>query len=226
MEKGLDNNGAKQAGPEARLECQNEGLAAHPVMGKIQLVGNELTIGRGDSNNISLKADGVSRAHARLYAGDGGWGVEDLDSTNGILINGNRVKKGWLKPGDTLLIGTVTYKYLTLEQESPPPASTEEAVEDPFEKTVIMRPTVKQQVTAGAGQPKPQPTKPTPAPVQKRATPTPVSKPAASPAPRAGATAAPRKPAPRPRQKPAVSHGHWWIMIVGVALVIGFVFLL
>ncbi len=221
MEKHLNGSDESPSGPaglRARLECQNEALAAHPVLGKIELAGAELTIGRGEANNIALKADGVSRIHARLYAGDGGWGVEDLGSTNGVLVNGNRVDKALLKPGDTLLIGTVTYKYLTLEQQAPASADLDEDdEEDAFEKTVIMRPTVKQQITAQAGQqkPAPQPAKaappPPPPPAPKAATP-----------PRAKTTSTAKRPAP----KSATSNSHWWIMILGVALVIAFLFLL
>ncbi len=226
MENGINDSNtpatpadAAQAGSGARLECQNEGLAAHPVLGKIQLAGSELTIGRGDSNAITLKADGVSRAHARLYAGDGGWGIEDLNSTNGVLVNGSRVKKSWLKSGDTVLIGTVTYKYLTSAQQPPSSASPAESEEDPFEKTVIMRPTIKQQVTAQAG--RQQAAAPPQVPHAKATAPTPTPKPVVKP--RAGTTPA-RKPAPRP--KPTESRGHLWMMIIGVALVLGFLFLL
>ena len=49
-----------------------------------------LTIGRDGDNDIVLGVGRVSRHHARIYADDDGLWVEDLGSTNGTLLNGER----------------------------------------------------------------------------------------------------------------------------------------
>jgi len=39
------------------------------------------------------------------------WGVEDLESTNGIRVNKTKVQQTWLKPGDAVVIGKVPYRF-------------------------------------------------------------------------------------------------------------------
>jgi len=50
-----------------------------------------IEIGRGDRCAIRLQDTYVSQVHARLYAKDGAWYVEDQGSTNGTLLNDRRV---------------------------------------------------------------------------------------------------------------------------------------
>ena len=53
----------------------------------------EITIGREIGNTIApLAADGLSRRHARIFAKDGKWFVEDLGSTNGSFRLGQKVE--------------------------------------------------------------------------------------------------------------------------------------
>jgi pSer/pThr/pTyr-binding forkhead associated (FHA) protein len=48
----------------------------------------------------------VSRRHARLNFRDGSWVLQDLDSTNGTLVNNTRIVRCRLLPGDHLVIGS------------------------------------------------------------------------------------------------------------------------
>ena len=48
----------------------------------------------------------VSRRHARLSFRDGHWVLRDLDSTNGTRVNGQRVIRCRLEPGDRLRLGS------------------------------------------------------------------------------------------------------------------------
>ena len=68
-----------------------------------------LTLGRGDDAAIRLEHATVSRQHARLIPGpDGVWTIEDLRSSNGVRLNGVRLKGTEpLKPGDRLAFGDV-----------------------------------------------------------------------------------------------------------------------
>jgi ABC transport system ATP-binding/permease protein len=65
------------------------------------------TIGRTTSADFILDAALVSRLHCRLTADTDTLTVEDLDSTNGIQINGERATKATLKTGDILTVGRV-----------------------------------------------------------------------------------------------------------------------
>lgn len=72
-----------------------------------QLGNTELTIGSDEGNDIYLNAmsNTVSRNHATLSKRDGVWVLNDLDSTNGLYINGQRTDEIRVSPGDVVTIG-------------------------------------------------------------------------------------------------------------------------
>jgi len=71
------------------------------------LPGNIRTIGRSAGAQFIVDAALVSRLHCRLSAGATELQVDDLDSTNGTFVNGQRVKRSSLKEGDRLGVGRV-----------------------------------------------------------------------------------------------------------------------
>lgn len=64
------------------------------------------TIGRDIDNMIQLVHEAVSKHHAVIVHNGDAWHIEDLDSTNGVLVNGTRVVRAELKEGDTVKIGS------------------------------------------------------------------------------------------------------------------------
>jgi len=90
------------------LEVNGELL---PVGGgdPIPLVRDILTIGRRESCDICLRFPNVSSQHCELAFHDGYWYVRDLGSTNGIKVNGSRVQKKVLHPGDEITIAKRRY---------------------------------------------------------------------------------------------------------------------
>jgi pSer/pThr/pTyr-binding forkhead associated (FHA) protein len=73
------------------------------------------TIGRDMSNSILLSDASISRNHARVRFWQGSWMVEDVGSTNGIIINSERAGKASLKPGDSFRIGQTTFTLVERE---------------------------------------------------------------------------------------------------------------
>lgn len=65
------------------------------------------TIGRSTGAQFIVDAALVSRLHCRLSAGATELQVDDLESTNGTFVNGQRVKQSSLKEGDRLGVGRV-----------------------------------------------------------------------------------------------------------------------
>lgn len=65
----------------------------------------ELVIGRNRACDVVLEHLSVSRQHARLVFRDAKWILHDLESTNGSVVNGTRVGRCELRPGDHLLLG-------------------------------------------------------------------------------------------------------------------------
>jgi hypothetical protein len=77
-----------------------------PIAGTtIELHADVTTLGSIDGNTIVLADPGVSRKHAGIRRDAGGYEVADLGSTNGIYVNGHRVPKHRLAPGDIIRIG-------------------------------------------------------------------------------------------------------------------------
>ena len=72
----------------------------------VQLVRDEITIGRQDGNTIRLTERNVSRRHARLVKENGNVLIEDLGSYNGVRVNGEKITgRMRIKEGDLVEIG-------------------------------------------------------------------------------------------------------------------------
>ena len=63
-----------------------------------------VSFGRQPDNDIVLDLEFVSRIHGVFYMEEGIWYVQDLNSTNGILVNGNRVEQYAIEEGDCICI--------------------------------------------------------------------------------------------------------------------------
>ncbi|HWR34507.1 MAG TPA: SpoIIE family protein phosphatase [Clostridia bacterium] len=72
---------------------------------RIELKGATLTIGRRAGRDIVFPDAHVSREHARIEFGGGGYYVVDQQSTHGTFVNGERVERRLLKPGDRIEFG-------------------------------------------------------------------------------------------------------------------------
>ena len=65
-------------------------------------------IGRAEDNDIRLDDDTVSAHHAEIrQRKDGFFAVQDLNSTNGVMVNSKKVTSRILRPGDLVEIGAV-----------------------------------------------------------------------------------------------------------------------
>jgi len=66
---------------------------------------DDLTLGRDQGCEVVLHEPTVSRRHARIGYRDGTWVLRDLTSTNGTTVNGIRVSRCQIRPGDRLTLG-------------------------------------------------------------------------------------------------------------------------
>ena len=78
--------------------------AQKPPFEHMVSVGPQL-IGRASRADIVLAEDSVSRRHAKLYVSDSDLIIEDLGSSNGVVVNGERITKATIGPKDTVQIG-------------------------------------------------------------------------------------------------------------------------
>ncbi|MBN1233879.1 MAG: FHA domain-containing protein [Candidatus Coatesbacteria bacterium] len=72
-------------------------------------------IGRVSDNNIVLLSAIVSRYHAQIVKVQGKYYIEDLESVNGVFLNGIRVAKVALKYGDQIKIGNTVFTFMETE---------------------------------------------------------------------------------------------------------------
>ncbi|MEO0652972.1 MAG: FHA domain-containing protein, partial [Planctomycetota bacterium] len=83
----------------------------------VDLDGSTVRIGRAADNEVRLLNGRVSRHHCAFAPEAGGGWVEDLGSSNGLLVNGERTRRAFLGPGDELALGSATIR-LVAERES------------------------------------------------------------------------------------------------------------
>jgi hypothetical protein len=89
---------ARRPPPRALLATGGRRLALPPTGG---------TIGRSRDCDVVLDDVGISRRHAEIRPGPEGWTVQDLGSTNGVLVNGRGVEGAQpLAPGDRVELGS------------------------------------------------------------------------------------------------------------------------
>lgn len=70
-----------------------------------------VSIGRGTHNDIVLGDAKVSRTHVQLECSSGGCTLTDAGSVNGTFVNGGRVERTVLAPGDTIALGDTTLRF-------------------------------------------------------------------------------------------------------------------
>ncbi|MBX3252380.1 MAG: diguanylate cyclase [Myxococcales bacterium] len=83
-------------------------VIAGPNLGETHELVGDPDVGRTSEASIHLADSEVSRRHARFFVENGRVVVEDLNSTNGTFVNGERVSRRALDDGDKIQIGTTT----------------------------------------------------------------------------------------------------------------------
>ena len=78
----------------------------------VHVLGRKTSIGRTPDNDLQLDAKYISRHHAVILVGPVNAVIEDLNSTNGVQVNGRRVTRQTLRDGDQIAIGRVHYRFV------------------------------------------------------------------------------------------------------------------
>jgi pSer/pThr/pTyr-binding forkhead associated (FHA) protein len=101
------------------------GLALRFISGKYQggefplEEKREIIVGRSSDLDMVLVEEMVSRRHARIQLVDGSVNIDDLGSTNGTFVNGERVTHAELQEGDRVLIGSNILKVVATDSTGP-----------------------------------------------------------------------------------------------------------
>jgi hypothetical protein len=102
--------------PDAAPVAYLENVGAAGGSRRFSLKPGGVSIGRAPDNDVVITQDlagwdTVSRQHARVYQREGQWVVDDLDSVNGVWVNGRRTGHNLLRSGWQLRIGGVEFVF-------------------------------------------------------------------------------------------------------------------
>jgi len=104
---------------------------SNSLLNEVLLTQDSTTIGRGADNDIRIDNTLASTHHARVIQKGDQCFLEDLNSTNGTIINSEKVKTKELQDGDVIFIGKHELRFV----------KTEDSAEDDanFAKTILIR---------------------------------------------------------------------------------------
>jgi chromosome segregation ATPase len=104
----LDPTGTHEIAPDGdkRLLIRAEGDSE-----VVHVLGRKTSVGRTPDNDLQIDAKFISRHHAVILAGPAHTIIEDLNSTNGVLVNGRRITRQTLKDGDSVMIGKTVFRF-------------------------------------------------------------------------------------------------------------------
>jgi hypothetical protein len=97
---------ATQAVSAAELGLQREIVTLNANGRRHEITKRRTVLGRSKDSDIQIEDSNVSRRHAELRQEGTAYWIVDLDSTNGVEINGRRVKRAKLDNGDTITLGS------------------------------------------------------------------------------------------------------------------------
>jgi hypothetical protein len=83
----------------------------------LRVTKRRVLLGRSRECDIQVEDPNVSRRHAELRQEGSSYWIVDLDSTNGIEVNGRRVKRAKLEPGDTFTVGSTEITFTTEREQ-------------------------------------------------------------------------------------------------------------
>ena len=118
----------------AKLILSMEGVVLH----EYPLNKERITIGRKPHNDVVIDNLAVSGEHAVIVTILNDSFLEDMNSTNGVAVNGAVIKKHFLQSNDLIEIGKYKLKYINDQQGPQTPA-------EDFERTMVLRSPVKPQ---------------------------------------------------------------------------------
>lgn len=104
----------RPAQPDAA--CWLDCVAGRSEGQRFELVGEAMSIGRQEEQDIHIDDPGASRSHAMLVYRDETWSIRDNGSANGLFLNGRRVTDAVLRPEDVIRIGDTQLVFMVADE--------------------------------------------------------------------------------------------------------------
>ena len=93
---------------EARIEI----LKGNDAGAQFRVTGARVRFGRAADSDIVVTDSSASRNHAELVKANESFVIKDLNSSNGVFVNGKKIKEHYLVSGDIFSIGNHEYRYV------------------------------------------------------------------------------------------------------------------
>lgn len=106
--EGTEQESGEPGEPDEKVRLTLGGMNSGDV--RIVEFSDKATLGRRSTNNVVISDNAVSGEHCRLTYSDGKVIVEDMGSTNGTILNGEKITVSEIKNGDVLILGKTKYK--------------------------------------------------------------------------------------------------------------------
>lgn len=106
--EGTEQESGEPGEPDEKVRLTLGGMNSDDV--RIVEFSDKATLGRRSTNNVVISDNAVSGEHCRLTYSDGKVIVEDMGSTNGTILNGEKITVSEIKNGDVLILGKTKYK--------------------------------------------------------------------------------------------------------------------
>jgi chromosome segregation ATPase len=115
----LGSSAAPNVNPAPALEWSPELVRIDGDRSISHALGRRTRIGRAPGCELHIDSSSVSRHHALILAGTREAIIEDLNSTNGVILNGRKVTRQVLNDGDIVTIGDIQFRYVAKPAQPP-----------------------------------------------------------------------------------------------------------
>jgi chromosome segregation ATPase len=116
----LGTTPAPTAGPALSADWPAEFVRIDDGHEVTYALGRRTRVGRAPDCELHIDSQSVSRHHALVLKGLRDLIIEDLNSTNGVIVNGRKVSRLFLRDGDTVTIGDIQFRCV-LDPAKPAP---------------------------------------------------------------------------------------------------------
>ena len=107
---------AASATPAAAADWSAELIRVDGERPVTHVLSRRTRIGRANGCELQIESGSVSRHHALILVGPRDSIIEDLNSTNGVLVNGRKITRQMLSDGDAVTIGEIQFRYVARPQ--------------------------------------------------------------------------------------------------------------
>ncbi|MCW2306557.1 FHA domain-containing protein [Rhodobium gokarnense] len=115
--EGGDGDNENMRLPPAIIYAHIDVLEGDPPPRRFDISDTKVRIGRGPGNDLVLSSDTVSNDHCVLtLQDDGGFEIRDVNSSNGTIVEGERIGRDVLEGGEKIVLGHVVLKFVSAAQ--------------------------------------------------------------------------------------------------------------